>query len=64
MTHIKAIKILMYRIDLLNKEIAACENIEPEMVSDLLFAEEDVKNFKLEIEQLKASLEILIANSK
>ena len=54
----------MYRIDLLNKEIAACENIEPEMVSDLLFAEEDVKNFKLEIEQLKASLEILIANSK
>lgn len=62
----KAIRVIEKRIEELNKEIKLSKKIldEPELNSDIYFAESDIKNFNQEISQLKHSITILIKSNE
>jgi len=57
----KAIKTLESRIAILNQAIKESEMVlaEPEMLSDLDFAQNDIANYELEIMEHQKAIEIL-----
>lgn len=61
MNHLKAIEVINHRINALKKEIEKCELIleEPEMSSDIYYAESDIENFNNEIKQLTETMMFL-----
>ena len=61
MNHLKGIEVINHRINALKKEIEKCELIleEPEMSSDIYYAESDIENFNNEIKQLTETMMFL-----
>ena len=61
-----AIKILLKRIQILNKELEKAEiNLEePELISDYYFAMNDLINIESEILELQKAIKILLQHNK
>lgn len=66
MNHLKALEVINSRINALKKEIEKCELIleEPEMSSDIYYAESDIENFNNEIKQLTETMMFLYNSMK
>lgn len=54
-----SIRILELHIEKLKRSIAECESIEPEMTSDIMFADESIAEYKSEIEKVSKDIQLL-----